>query len=162
VGLGYPLAVEIRRGTWGDFEAGAADLAARARAVLYRSGAGEGMLATLRGDRLPRVHPVNVGVVDGRLLVFVQDHSAKTRDLIEDGRYALHGMQDREVPHEFLVRGRAHLVTDPALRDAALAVWPFRPGKDYPLFELEIEHALFRARSSANDWAEQYTSWRPD
>jgi hypothetical protein len=147
--------------SWADFEAGAADMAHAGRAVLYRSGAGEGMFVTLRGDGLPRIHPVNVGIVAGRLLVFVQDRSAKTRDLLEDGRYALHGMQDPAEPHEFLVRGRARRVTDAGLRAEALRVWPFSPGDDYPLFELDIEHALLRARATAIDWSERYQSWRP-
>jgi hypothetical protein len=129
--------------------------------VLYRSGDGEGFLATLRGDGLPRLHVVNVAIVGGHLLVFVQDRSAKTRDLLEDGRYALHGMQDPAVPHEFLVRGRARLVIDPTLRAEAIAVWPFRPSDDYPLFELEIEHALLGFRPTADDWPPRYTSWRP-
>jgi hypothetical protein len=147
---------------WADFEAGAAAMAREGRAVLYRSGAGEGMLTTLRGEGLPRTHPVNVAIVDGRLLVFVQDRSAKARDLLEDGRYALHGMQDPAVPHEFLVRGRARPITDADLRSEALAVWPFRPSADYPLFELEIAHALLGFRPTADDWPPQYTSWRPD
>jgi hypothetical protein len=147
--------------SWADFETGAADMAREGRAVLYRSGEGEGMLATLRGEGLPRIHVVNVAIVSGRLLVFVQDRSAKTRDLLDDGRYALHGMQDPAVPHEFLVRGRARLMTDPALRAEAKAVWPFTPSDDYPLFELEIEHALLGFRASADDWPPRYSAWRP-
>lgn len=147
--------------SWADFEAGAGDMARQGREVLYRSGAGEGFLATLRGEGLPRMHVVNVAIVGGRLLVFVQQRSAKTRDLLDDGRYALHGMQDPAVPHEFLVRGRARLVTDPAIRIEALAVWPFTPSDDYPLFELDIEHALLGHRPSADDWPPRYTSWRP-
>jgi hypothetical protein len=148
--------------SWADFEAGAAVMARDGRAVLYRSGGGEGMLVTVRDDGLPRVHPVNVGIVSGRLLVFVQDRSAKTRDLLEDGRYALHGMQDPAEPHEFLVRGRARLVTDAGLRAEALAVWPFSPPDAYELFELDIAHALLRPRTTATDWSERYASWRPD
>jgi hypothetical protein len=136
-------------------------MAREGRAVLYRTGAGEGMLATLRGDGAPRLHPVNVGIVDGRLLVFVQAWSAKARDLLEDGRYALHAMQDPAAPHEFLVRGRARLLTDAALRPQAIAVWPFSPKDDYPLFELDIEHALYGSRATADDWPPRYDSWRP-
>lgn len=135
-------------------------MAARGHAALYRSGAGEGLLATVAGDGLPRIHPVNVGIVDGRLLVFVQDWSAKTKDLQADGRYALHAMQDPSEPHEFVVRGRARLVDDPDVRGRAIDVWPFTPGADYPLFELDIAHALFRPRATPHDWSEKYVSWR--
>jgi hypothetical protein len=147
--------------SWAELEASAPAMARLGQEVLYRSGDGEGFLATLRGDGLPRLHVVNVAIVGGHLLVFVQDRSAKTRDLLDDGRYALHGMQDSAVPHEFLVRGRARLVTDAKLRMEAVAVWPFRPSDDYPLFELEIEHALLGFRPSADDWPPRYTSWRP-
>lgn len=118
------------------------------------------MLATVSGRGLPRIHPVNVGIVDGRLLVFVQDWSAKTKDLQADGRYALHAMQDPAAPHEFSVRGRARLIEDPAARAKAIGVWPFTPGDDYPLFELEVEHALFRSRANPHDWSQKYVSWR--
>jgi hypothetical protein len=153
-------AYDAAMASWADFEAGATAMARGGRAVLYRSGEGEGMFATLRGDGLPRIHVVNVAIVGGRLLVFVQDGSAKTRDLLEDGRYALHGMQDPAAPHEFLVRGRARLVTDESLRAEAKAVWPFRPSDEYPLFELDVEHALFGYRASADDWPPRYESWR--
>jgi hypothetical protein len=145
--------------TWAELERQAPELADSGRAALYRSGAGEGMLTTVRGEELPRTHPVNVGIVNGRLLVFVQQRSAKTRDLIDDGRYALHAMQDPAEPHEFLVRGRARLVNDPALRSDALAVWPFSPGDGYPLFELDVAHVLYRARANPHDWSSRYDSW---
>ena len=46
---------------WRAFETAAGDLAARGRALLERTGSGEGLLATVRGDGPPRIHPVNVG-----------------------------------------------------------------------------------------------------
>jgi hypothetical protein len=147
--------------SWADLERESPEVAAGGRAALYRSGEGEGLLATVRGEGLPRIHPVNVGIVDGRLLVFVQAWSAKTKDLVADGRYALHAVQDPAEPHEFTVRGRARPVEDAALRAAAIDVWAFTPKDDYPLFELDIEHALFGARPTADDWPPRYTSWRP-
>jgi hypothetical protein len=147
--------------SWADLEREAPAVAAGGREALYRSGEGEGMFTTILGDGLPRTHVVNVGIVGGRLLVFVQGRSAKTRDLLGDGRYALHAMQDPAVPHEFLVRGRARPVTDDVVRAAAKAVWAFTPADDYPLFELEIEHALFGERGDPDAWPPQYTSWKP-
>jgi hypothetical protein len=76
--------------TWAEFANAAPDIAAEGRRLIYARGDGEALLATVRGDDLPRIHPVNVAVVGERLYVFVVGGSAKRRDLDEDGRYALH------------------------------------------------------------------------
>ncbi len=146
--------------TWDEFEKGAPEMAARGRELLAHEGAWDAFLTTVAGDGLPRTHPVNIGIVDGRLLVFVQGHSAKTKDLVADGRYSLHAFQDPAAPHEFLVRGRAQQIADVDTRDRAAAVWPFTPGAEYPLFELGIEHALFGERGDPDQWPPRYTSWR--
>jgi hypothetical protein len=147
--------------SWSEFKAAMPDMAAAGEETLFRSGSGDGLLTTVGGDDLPRTHPVNVGIVDGRLMVFVQARSAKTRDLMTDGRYALHAHIDPERPHEFLLRGRATTVTDAATRAAAVASWPFTPDISYPLLELDIEHALFGDRADPDAWPPVYTSWRP-
>ncbi len=147
--------------SWGEFEAAEPAMAAWGRKLLYRDGVGDALFTTVAGDAPPRTHPVNIGIVDGRLLVFVQDHSAKMRDLVVDGRYDLHAHQDPAAPHEFLLRGRAVAVTDAGVRSGAIAVWPFSPGDGYGLFELRIEHALFGERATAGDWPPRYVSWRP-
>ena len=61
---------------------------------------------TVRGAELPRVHPINVGVVDGGLYAFLLP-SPKRTDLERDGRFALHTHQDPAAPDEFSIRGRA-------------------------------------------------------
>jgi hypothetical protein len=147
--------------TWNAFATGAPDLAARGRALLERSGIGEGLLATVRGDALPRIHPVHVRIVGDRLLTFVIVGSAKSGDLAADGRYALHAHQDPAVPHEFLVRGVATRVADPGLRAAAAAEWSFEVDGGYELYELGIDHAVLGDRPSADDWPPVYRSWRP-
>jgi hypothetical protein len=129
-------------------------------ALLYRRGDGEGFLATVAATGTPRIHPLNVGVRDGRLLLFVQDRSAKARDLEANPRYALHAHMDATEPHEFLVRGHARPVTDAAVRAAAASDWFFAVSDAYPLYELLIEHALLGERASANDWPPRYRSWR--
>ena len=143
---------------WADLEEAAPEIAAKGRELMYRNGDGEGMLVTVSADSPPRVHPVNVGVVDGHLYTFVQPKSAKNRDLTSDGRYALHTHYDTQAPDEFLVRGRAVLIDDQERRAAIAANWFFNV-KDYPLYELLIEHALLGERPTANDWPPQYTSW---
>lgn len=146
--------------TWAEFSAGAPTASSAGRALIERTGGGEGLLATVRGDGPPRIHPVNVRILDGRLLTFVIVGSAKAGDLAADGRYALHAHQDSAVPHEFLVRGRASAVTDVAARSAAVAEWPFDVDDGYTLYELSIDHAVFGERASADDWPPVYTSWR--
>jgi len=130
--------------TWNDLAAGAPSVATAGRRLIERSGTGGGLLATVRGGGPPpRIHPVTVGIVDGRLLTFVIVGSAKAGDLAADGRYALHAHQDPNVPHEFLVRGRASEVDD-----------------GYILYELSIDHAVLGERATADDWPPIYTSWR--
>ena len=147
--------------SWSEFKAAMPDMAAAGEEALFRSGSGDGLLTTVAGDDLPRTHPVNVGIVDGRLMTFVQSRSAKARDLMTDGRYALHAHVDPDRPHEFLLRGRGVVVTDAAVRAAAAGSWPFNPDGSYPLIELDVEHALFGDRADADAWPPVYTSWRP-
>ena len=56
---------------WADLETAAPELAAEGRRLLYARGDGEALLVTVRGNELPRIHPVNVGVVEGGLYVFL-------------------------------------------------------------------------------------------
>jgi general stress protein 26 len=146
--------------SWEAFARAEPDQAARGRKLLYQRGDGEAFLTTVAANGTPRIHPLNVGVRDGRLLVFVQAHSAKARDLESNQHYALHAHQDAEHPHEFMVRGQARLVTDPALRAAAAADWFYTVSEAYPLYELLIEHALLGERETASDWPPRYRSWR--
>jgi hypothetical protein len=147
--------------TWHEFATAAPELAATGLTLLERNGPAEGLLATVRDGVPPRIHTVKVGVVEGRLLTFVIVGSAKTRDLEEDGRYALHAHLDPEAPNEFLVRGQATAVSDATLRAAAAAAWPFDIDDGYALYDLSIDHALLGRRASADDWPPVYTSWKP-
>ena len=149
-------------GAWHEFATAAPDLAERGRRLYERTGTGEALLASVRGDLPPRIHPINVAIVDGRLLAFVIVGSAKAGDLAADGRYALHAHQDPAEPHEFQVRGRAREVMDSAIRTAAAAAWPFEADEGYRLFEFNIDHAVFGERGSPDDWPPVYTSWRSD
>jgi general stress protein 26 len=146
--------------TWAEFEAAAPEMAARGRELMYRTGDGEGMLVTVSGDSPPRPHPVNAGIVDGHLYTFVQAKSRKRHDLETDGRYALHTHYDPQAPSEFSVRGRAQLIDEESTRDTIAANWFFK-AKDYPLYELLIEHALLGERPTADEWPPVYTSWKP-
>src|SRR5262245_47269168 len=152
----------VREGgaTWADLAAADPDLAARGRALLERSGHGTGLLATVRDDVPPRIHPMSVEIVDGHLLTVALGGSAKAKDLEQDGRYALHTHQDPAKPDEFQVRGRALILPPGDLRDRAVAHWHFEVAPEDLVVELRIEHALLGERASANDWPPTYRSWR--
>jgi len=146
--------------TWSEFEAAAPELSAAGWAILRRTGSasndGDGLLATVRGDLPPRIHPISVAVVDGHLYAFILQ-SAKLRDLEQDGRFALHAILDPAAPDEFMIRGRAHRV-DGEAREAAIAVWSFTPDDTYVLFELGIESAVV-GRRGADEWPPRYQTW---
>ena len=145
---------------WDEFAADAPEMAANGRRLFERAGIGEALLATVRDDLPPRIHPIYIAVVDGRLLAFLIVGSGKLADLEADGRYALHAHQDPAEPHEFQLRGHAREVTDPDVRAAAAAAWSFEVDEGYRLFEFSIEHAVFGERGSADDWPPVYSSWR--
>ena len=146
--------------TWAEFEAAAPDLAAEGRRLLYRTGHGEAMLATVRGqEEPPRMNPISMGIVGGRVHAFILA-SPKLVDLERDGRYALHSHHDPAAPSEFALRGRARLVEDDAVRSAVAAEWSFEVDDMYRLFELSIDSALLGVRPTADDWPPKYTSWK--
>ena len=146
--------------TWAEFEAATPELAAAGWKLLAAQAAGDhdgdGLLATVRADLAPRIHPVSVGLVDGHLYIFVLP-SAKLRDLEQDGRYALHSHQDPKAPDELMLRGRARRVDGPA-RETAAAGWSFEVDGTYVLFELLIESAVL-GRRAADEWPPRYTTW---
>jgi hypothetical protein len=144
--------------TWAEFEAAAPAMAAEGRRLLHRGGADEALLATVDGDAEPRIHPINVGIVGGRLYAFLL-RSAKRGDLTRDGRYALHTHQDPAAPSEFLLRGHAELVTAEATRATVAADWPFEVDDTYWLFEFSIDAAVLGERPTADDWPPRYSAW---
>jgi len=145
--------------TWATFEAAAPDLAAEGRRLMFRGETGEVLLATVSGDTPPRIHPIWVEVLDGRLLAFLHTDS-KARDLEADGRYAMHTHIDPAEPSEFSIRGRAWAVTDPERRRTAAEGWPFTITDAYRLFEFDVEAAVLGIRPNADAWPPRYTSWR--
>jgi hypothetical protein len=145
--------------SWGEFAAAAPAIAEAGRRLIYRDEKGSALLSTVRGDGLPRIHPISVAIREDRL-VAVLLRSAKATDLVEDGRYALHATHDPAVPNEFLVRGRARLIDDAATRSRLTSTWYFGVAAEESLFEFLIEHAVLGERGSATDWPPHYSSWR--
>ena len=143
--------------TWGDFATAAPEMADKGRGLLYRTGGGEALIATVRGAEPPRIHPIAVEVVGAGLFAFILG-SPKLTDLEEDGRYALHAYPDAARPHEFVVRGRVRPV-DAATRSRLAADWPFSVGSARA-FEFLIDEALLGERDSRADWPPRYSAWR--
>jgi len=143
--------------TWSELDAAAPDIAAEGRRLLYARGDGEALLATVRDDEPPRIHPINVGIVDGRLYAFLL-RSAKRVDMEQDGRCALHTHQDPTAPDEFSVRGRAQLIEDAEVRAAVGGSWFFEIDETYHLFEFSIESAVLGLRGP-DEWPPRYTRW---
>jgi pyridoxamine 5'-phosphate oxidase-like protein len=144
---------------WAQFEAAAPALAADGRRLIYSRGKGEAFVASVRGDDPPRINPVKVGIVDGKLYAFIIRRSAKFADMAQDGRYALHTYLDPAHPTEFGIRGHARLIEMPALREAIADQWYFEIDDGYALFEFSIDTALLGARQSAEDWPPRYSRW---
>lgn len=144
--------------TWADFKEGAPKVATEGERLFDRDGIGQALLATVRGDEAPRIHPIYLAIVDGRLYAFIL-RSSKLEDLERDGRFALHTHQDPAAPSEFSLRGRAVLIHDEAVRSAVAAGWSFEVDESYRLVEFRIESALLGSRTSADEWPPSYTSW---
>jgi hypothetical protein len=144
--------------TWGEFADGSPELADQGRRLLYRTGDGEALLATVPEGSPPRIHPITIGVVEGGLYGFVLS-SPKLTDLERDGRYALHAYPDAQQPPEFMVRGRVRRVDD-ATRARLAADWSWDVG-DAAAFEFLIDDALLGERASRDDWPPRYRTWSP-
>jgi hypothetical protein len=144
--------------SWAEFEAATPTLASAGLRLLYRTETGEALLATVRGEESPRIHPIWVKVVDGGLYAFVLK-SAKRVDLERDGRYALHTHIDPASPSEFSVRGRATLIETAATIQSVGGQWYFEVDDGYELFEFSIESAILGVRSDADEWPPRYSSW---
>jgi len=104
-------------------------------------------LATVRKDGRPRAHPVTPIIGRGRMFIFLEPSSPRTRDLIEGGEYCLHcAMSDSSGSSgEFQVTGVACQIDDATVRNIAESVSSFRPALRSVLFELQITEAMSTA-----------------
>ena len=101
-------------------------------------------LATMRRDGRPRAHPVTPIIGEGRMFIFLEPSSPRTRDLIENPDFCLHcAMSDSSGSSgEFQTTGVAVKCEDEKVRALAEAVCNFRPSVRSILFELCITDAL--------------------
>lgn len=108
--------------TWGEFAALRPDLAQPGHDLLYQVGVGLGYLATTRPDGAPRVHPMCPVKHEAGLFAFIVP-SPKQRDLLRDGRYALHSFPCQHNEDAFYCSGRVRPVDDAGLRAAVGALF---------------------------------------
>jgi hypothetical protein len=142
-----------------DLERERPDMAEAARRLLSIPGVGFGYLATLRADGAPRIHPVNVAIVDGCLFSFLVP-SPKRDDLERDGRYALHTTGSETENDEVAISGRARRCeSDAVLRSMVAAAMPFPVPASHELFELGIERVLWAAYSTPPSFPPAYHRW---
>ena len=150
---------------WEAFATAAPALAQAGRALLYQYGLGLGYLATVSRDGAPRVHPFCPIIAGGGLWGLIGP-SPKQRDLLRDGRYAVHAFPARDRDDEFLVSGRAHRVDDAATEAEVRAAYAASGGgSDHSelLFELLIARALlatYKPRGEPDNWPPRYSHWR--
>ena len=130
--------------TWAGFSASAPEMSAAGARLLGTAASGAAYLATVPRDGGPRVHPVMPVLADGGLYVFVVNLSYKYRDLIRDGRYALHSAPGAEGGEEFYLAGPAVSIPAAGVRAGVVAASGGRLGHSEfeVLFELRIVTAL--------------------
>lgn len=145
---------------WSDLEAAEPEIAAAARRLLWLPGSGFGYLATIRKDGAPRIHPVNVAIVEGRLVVFI-GRSPKLADLRTDGRFALHSTGSEDESDEIAITGLAvERDQDAAFRAACAAAMGWQVADDNVLFELRLESVLWGAYPTPPRFPPAYHRWR--
>ncbi len=95
-------------------------------------------------DGSPRLHPLLPVIGEGHLFLFIHRKSPKKRDLLRDGRYALHGsVFDTNGPStEFLISGIASFIDDPDIREVACRVLGRELPERYTLFEFSVEQVV--------------------
>jgi hypothetical protein len=148
--------------SWSQFEAGAPQIADAGRKLIHQHGIGLAYLASLRKDGAPRLHPICPTVFEGGLYALIGP-THKQRDLLRDGRFALHSFPCPEVDDEFLVMGRARMINDESLRSRVLADLKSKgmtSTEDELLFEFQIDRAMHAAYNGPHGtWPPKYAVW---
>lgn len=142
--------------SWKEFAEASPGMAAFGK---QRFQSGVAYLATVRADGGPRLHPVTP-IVGEQLFVFMEPTSPKGKDLQHDGRYTLHcAVENMEGGGgEFYVSGRGTLVTDPAIRQQAIAAASYTPRDRYILFTLSVELAFMNVYSENGPNVKRYSA----
>ncbi len=151
--------------SWSVFAAAEPALAETGRELLYRGAPiANAFLATVAPDGGPRLHPVCPVLANGELWLFVVNMSPKYRDLVRNGRYALHAMPLPQGGEEFYIRGAVTEVADPATRAEITAATAGRQGtlEFEALFRCTLQsvlHTRWENWGTPQTWP-TYTKWR--
>ena len=153
--------------TWEQFSAQEPALAEQGRGLLYFFGVGLGFLATVRPDGGPRVHPMCPLIADGRVYAFLVP-SPKQRDLLRDGRFAIHSFPLPDNEDAFYFAGHATAVDDAETRRRLAEQFAAErahigspePDEAQQLFEFDLTNALLTRTSGHGDPAPNHTTWR--
>ena len=144
--------------TWQQFATEAPDLATSVKARLTATK--HHVLATLRRDGSPRVSGTEVQFHDDDLVAGSMPDSIKARDLMRDGRFALHanpGDGSMEGGDAKLA-GRAFAVTDAAT--LAAYVGETEPPEPFDLFRFDLHEVVLTSLHPEGDRLVIET-WRP-
>ena len=150
--------------SWSEFEADNPEMAVGGRKLLYQFGVGLAYLATVRRDGGSRIHPF-CPVIHERGIYGLIGLSPKKRDLLCDGRSAVHSFPSPDRDDEFYFTGRVRPRSNAQLIEGVRATMistGATSSGDEELFEFDIERALFaqyKRRGEPNDWPPRYTKW---
>src|SRR5262245_56574059 len=144
--------------SWGKLREVRPDLEEAGRARFYQFGVGLAFLATIRPDGGPRLHPMCPILAEGGLFAFIVP-GPKARDLVRDGRYALHAFAPEDVDDEFVVSGTAAPATDSRLRERLVAAYHTPVDPAWTAFEFDVQSALLAGYGHRGDWPPRYTTW---
>jgi len=148
--------------SWSELEKRTPAIAEAGRKLIHQHNIGLAYLATVRKDGAPRLHPICPTVFEGGLYALIGP-THKQRDLIRDGRFALHSFPCPDVDDEFLVMGRARMIDDAAFRSRVLADLKSKgmtSTEDELLFEFQIDRAMHAAYPGGHGtWPPKYAVW---
>jgi hypothetical protein len=156
--------------TWQDLVEQRPDLASGGRDLLYQFGVGLAFLSTVRADGGPRLNPMCPVLADDRLFAFIVP-GPKCRDLVRDGRYAMHSFPCPDNEDACMLAGDATRVDDADLRARLVAQFlaerstlPMTEADmaDQTLFEFTVDRVLLTRTTGHGDPAPQHTVWRTE
>ena len=125
------------------------------------------LIGTTRADGWPRVSPMELSIIDGRLYVGSMPNAVKAQDLQRDPRCCvITPLADKDdLAGEVKAFCRAREIGDPAEWERVRAIWKEAmdldigdPGGSH-VFELDIEAAAWQ-RVEGDEW--RTTSWAAD
>jgi len=144
---------------WSEFARVEPELADAGKGLFAQFGVGLGYLATIRPDGGPRLHPMCPLFAEDGVYAFLIP-SPKERDLLRDGRFAMHAFAPEDVDDEFCITGVAHVIDRGSVRDALAEAHHTAVEDDHELFEFDVRTALLARYRARGDWPPTYTRWR--